>query len=147
MKYTASVIIGHGRGKTLGFPTFNLSIPKNFNLRHGIYACWAWLGKKKYPGALHYGPVPVFNQPHPTLEIFILDYNCETISSSEARYNAKQYRQFGNSRTTYNSDTSIDRLTFQPVKYLRPIKNFSSPQTLKAQIAQDVAAVRTTLSR
>ncbi|MBI2010448.1 MAG: riboflavin kinase [Candidatus Chisholmbacteria bacterium] len=114
MKYRAQVVPGQGRGKSLGFPTFNLEIPPHFSPRPGIYACRVWLGEKAYGGALHFGPVPVFNEPQPTLEIFVLDYSL---------------------------NSGVKRLTFQLLKYLRPIKNFSSPESLKRQIAQDIARV------
>lgn len=41
--FTANVIKGKGRGKELGFPTINLAVPENFNLKPGIYACWVKL--------------------------------------------------------------------------------------------------------
>lgn len=119
MKYTAKVVSGKGRGKSLGFPTFNLRLPQTFNLRHGIYASWVWVKDKKYPGALHYGPVPVFNQKTPTLEVFVINYR---------------------------ASIPITTIDFEPVEYLRPIKNFSSPQALKSQISQDVATVRSLLA-
>ena len=119
MKYTTKVVSGKGRGKRLGFPTFNLLFPQTFNLRHGIHASWVWVKGKKYPGALHYGPIPVFKQQAPTLEVFVINYH---------------------------ASIPISTIDFEPVKYLRPIKNFASKGALKSQIAKDVAAVRTILS-
>lgn len=112
MKFTTKVLLGWGRGKTLGFPTFNLKIPANLTIKHGIYAGWVWIKTKKYAGAFHYGPIPVFNQPGDHLEVFVLNYQ---------------------------SNRSLHKLTFELVHYLRPIKNFASPQDLAAQISLDVS--------
>ena len=119
MKFTTLVIKGQGRGKTLGYPTFNLRIPKNFSLQPGIYASWVWLGKTKCQGALHYGPRPVFHDPAPSLEIFVLDYS---------------------------SNHPITSVTFEPIKYLRPIRNFPTPVALARRISLDVAQVRAKLN-
>jgi len=120
MKYSVAIIKGEGRGKLLGFPTFNLKIPKNFDAKQGIYACWVKIGGKKYQGALHFGPIPVFNQSKISLEVFLLDYK----------------------PTNY----PITQLTIELVKFLRPVKSFPSAQALKQQIAEDVDNVRQLLS-
>lgn len=111
MKFTTPVLKGHGRGKTLGFPTFNLKIPPKFKARPGIYAGWAWIKRKKYPGAFHSGPIPVFNSPTPSLEVFVLDFD---------------------------SDQPVTQLTFELIHYLRPIHNFPNPAALAHQISLDV---------
>ena len=118
MKFTTQVIKGQGRGKTLGFPTFNLEIPANFSAKPGIYAGWVWLKDQKYLGAFHYGPIPVFSQPDLHLEVFVLDYN---------------------------SDQSLTHLDFELLRYLRPVRKFASPQALSTQISRDVAQVRAKL--
>ena len=124
MKYTTPTVPGHGRGKFLGFPTFNLFIPDNFNLKQGIWATHVWLPHQlptpgsRLPalqGALHYGPVPVFNQEDLSLEIFLLDYD---------------------------SDAPIPELTFAPKHYLRPVINFPTQEALVEQIGKDVRQVR-----
>lgn len=119
MKFTTLVIKGQGRGKALGYPTFNLKIPKNLSFPPGIYAGYVWIDDQKYQGAFHYGPIPVFSDPTPHLEVFVLDYK---------------------------SDIFVTVITFELLNYLRPVKNFSSPQALAAQISLDVAQVRATLS-
>ena len=62
MKFTTQVIKGQGRGKALGYPTFNLKIPVGFKAKLGIYAGSVWVNNKKYLGAFHFGPIPVFNK-------------------------------------------------------------------------------------
>jgi len=119
VKYTCTVIKGKGRGKSLGFPTFNLQIPKNFKLKSGIYAAWVWINNQKYQGALHFGPIPAFNNPTSSLEIFVLNFD---------------------------SNSPINQLSFKTTSYLRPIKNFTSLASLKTQISTDVTRVKKILS-
>jgi len=119
MKYTTSVIRGKGRGKGIGYPTFNLKIPKEFPHKPGIYACWVWIENIKYTGAMHFGPIPTFDETALSLEIFVLGYS---------------------------SADPIKSLTFTPVKYLRPIKTFTSPEKLSQQISLDVSQVRQLLA-
>ena len=124
--YTAPVIIGKGRGKFLGYPTFNLEIPHTFPIKQGIYACRLALHSSANPqnspttdphfiGALHFGPTPTFNDSTPSLEIFVLDYD---------------------------SDAPIHTISFGHLHYLRQIKQFNSESTLTAQITQDVINTR-----
>ncbi len=117
MKFTAPVIKGKGRGKDIvGFPTFNIAIPRELQVEHGIYACRVWIGQTEYRGALHYGPVPTFQDTEISLEIFILDYQ---------------------------DAAPVTELTFELGPYLRPITPFTTAQALHAQIALDVEQVRT----
>jgi drug/metabolite transporter (DMT)-like permease len=113
--YSAEIIKGRGRGKGLGFPTFNLVIPKKFKEKHGIYAAKVWIDKRSYAGALHYGPIPTFHEIKPVLEVNILDYN---------------------------DGKEIQNIDFEIIRYLRPVKSFSSQKALTAQIANDVAQIR-----
>lgn len=116
MKYQCEVIKGKGRGKSVvGFPTFNLAIPDNFDEKEGIYSCRVWIHDREYAGALHYGVTPTFDQEEITLEIFVLEYE---------------------------SDEPVKQLTFELGSYLRPIATFLNPKDLRAQIALDVARVR-----
>ncbi len=122
MKYTASVIKGKGRGKGIGFPTFNLEIPPGFNLETGIYACWVWIENVQHKGAMHFGPIPTFNETAPSLEIFVLDFSPNPLIPL------------------------VTSITFSPVKFLRPIRSFNSPEALSQQITKDVALIQQFLS-
>jgi len=108
--FTTTVIAGHGVGRLLGFPTLNLVIPPGFTYPHGIYAGWVTIKKKSYMGAFHFGPVPTFSRPEPSLEVFILD--------------------------TVLSRPPLS-LTIQLVKRLRDVKTFPTPQELSHQIQID----------
>lgn len=144
MKYTSTVITGQGRGKGLGFPTFNLQIPSALKLKPGIYACWVWIERKQYQGAMHFGPIPVFNQTSLSLEIFVLDYSADDLTRPSAATGSR-YGQIGSQREAVLR-RRVNRLTFTPIKYLRPIKNFPSSQALSNQISHDVAQIRRLLA-
>lgn len=117
MKFTARVIPGKGRGKRIGIPTVNLLPPKNFSLEHGIWACWAYISKQKFPGALHWGPVPVFGEEEPSLEVHLL-------------------------RNTPDIPKSIE---IEAVTYLRPVMNFKTAEKLKKQVEKDIEQCAKTL--
>jgi riboflavin kinase/FMN adenylyltransferase len=123
MQFTSQKISGDGRGKLLGFPTINLVIPPGLSLEEGIYAVWIWLDQKKYPGALHYGPIPTFHKPQLSLEVFVL-------TTDELP----------------NEQVEQAKITVEPVKRLRPVQNFPDSEALIKQITIDVAAVRKLLS-
>lgn len=73
MLFHSHQIKGIGRGKQIGCPTINLEIPKDFGLDAGVYSSWVVINDKTYKGALHYGPIPTFNQPHSTMEVHLID--------------------------------------------------------------------------
>lgn len=120
--FTAVVIKGKGRGKEIGFPTLNLKVPTDFSLKEGIYACWVILDNnpaRRHMGALHYGPVPVFDEMIPSLEVHILGYR---------------------------EDRTPKKLEVTIAKFLRDVAFFDSVEKLIDQIEQDVAETRRILS-
>ena len=71
-------IKGHGRGKKLGYPTFNLSIePHKLLPTSGIYAARAVLGTRFLSGMLYIGHSPTFGEGSQSVEINILDGEVE----------------------------------------------------------------------
>jgi len=111
MKYQSNIESGFGRGKGLGFPTYNVVIPAELSAAPGVYAAWVWIAGRRYKSAAHFGPVPTFGHTEPTLEFHLLEY--------------------------YEGD-EVTELEFELVHYLRPILTFESPEQLSIQIAQDV---------
>jgi riboflavin kinase / FMN adenylyltransferase len=111
---------GHGRGKLLGFPTINMEIPSELLLADGIYAAWIRIDAKRFMGALHYGPIPVFSENKKSLEVFLLDADESDIG-----------------------DTAL--IEVSPVQYVREIQSFDSPAALATQIQHDVEVIRTIL--
>ena len=72
-----TVVHGMGRGRTLGFPTANISPPPPEKLlpAEGIYAVRASIGQELLPGLLHLGPRPTFAGSPPTIELYLLDFD------------------------------------------------------------------------
>ena len=73
MHIVSRQVKGKGRGKVIGFPTINLDIPSGLSLEDGIYAAWVTIGDRRYKGALHFGPIPTFDETTKSLEVFLLD--------------------------------------------------------------------------
>lgn len=71
-------IQGHGRGKKLGYPTFNLAVfPNKLLPAPGIYAARAAWGTRFLNGMLYIGTSPTFGESSPSVEINILDGEIE----------------------------------------------------------------------
>jgi Cys-tRNA(Pro) deacylase len=118
-RFVAATIPGKGRGKDLGFPTLNLRIPADLSMAHGIYAARVMIQGRVYAAALHYGPVPVFGEDEPSLEVHLLDTVLEQ---------------------------TPDEVEVEVVRYLRPVRSFEDAGALSAQIADDVRQAREVLS-
>jgi len=115
----AKVVSGAGRGRGLNVPTLNIdlnAVPSG--LSHGIYACWINIGGRKYMGAMHYGPRPVFKDSD-SLEIHVID----SIIAQPPE----------------TADLTV-------VARLRDVRNFPGPEELKAAIKTDIEQVRAILS-
>lgn len=71
------VVRGDGRGRSLGFPTANLSVGDADKLlpREGVYAVRAALRDRLAQGALHLGPRPTFRGSPPSVELHLFDFD------------------------------------------------------------------------
>jgi riboflavin kinase/FMN adenylyltransferase len=70
------VVHGAERGRGLGFPTANLKLPAGRLVpAFGIYACWAWRGETGFPAAVNVGVRPSFDNGHPSVEAYLLDFD------------------------------------------------------------------------
>lgn len=121
MRFNSAQIKGKGRGKLLGFPTINLQIPKDLNIKEGIYAVKVFIGDKEFSGAMHFGPIPTFKERGKTLEIFLIDAGDKDIPSGGV---------FG----------------FETIKFLRPVLSFNNKEDLIKQIENDVRESRKVFS-
>ena len=75
--FTALVVGGDRKGRTLGFPTANLRLHDEQQVpAHGIYAVWARIaGEAPWRmGAMSVGVRPTFGGGLRTLEVFLLDF-------------------------------------------------------------------------
>ncbi len=123
---TGTVVQGQQLGRTIGFPTANLELPKNkFLPCPGVYAvrvfciddpttilngCW---------GAMNIGHRPTISGRNLSVEVHLLDWS---------------------------GDLYGKKLQVHLEKFLRPEEKFSSLDALKIQIRLDCAGARTFLS-
>ncbi len=69
------VIRGNERGRTVGFPTANLAItPDRAMPAYGVYVTRTMVGGATYQSATNIGINPTFNDPRPSVETYILDF-------------------------------------------------------------------------
>ena len=122
MKFESTQIIGKGRGKPMGFPTINLKIPENFELKNGIYAAKVVIENKTFVGALHYGPVPTFGELQKSLEVYLIE-------AKQADYELLE-----------NLDGKIIKIEI--IKFLRDIIKFKLVEDLVRQIETDVKEIK-----
>ncbi|MCO6450953.1 MAG: bifunctional riboflavin kinase/FAD synthetase [Caldilineales bacterium] len=76
--YAIPGIVVHGamRGRTIGFPTANLSVPQGQVIpASGVYATWAMLGGRCFPSVTNIGTRPTVNGSHRTIEAHIIDFD------------------------------------------------------------------------
>ena len=115
-----TVTEGARRGRTIGFPTANFSLPPDgLNRRlvpaNGVYACWVWREARGYPAVVNIGVRPTFDNAHRSIEAFLLDFS---------------------------GDLYGETLGLSFVARLRGEQRFPNAAALIAQIEADVAAAR-----
>jgi riboflavin kinase/FMN adenylyltransferase len=112
--YFTTGVVEPGRqlGRTVGFPTLNLSWEPELQPRHGVYAVEVSQGQKRpLPGVANYGLRPTVTQTNrPLLEVHLL----ETPAPA-----------YGN------------EITVHWLKFLRPEGKFGSVDELRRQIGKD----------
>tara|TARA_Y100001935_G_scaffold252168_2_gene255507 strand:+ start:13855 stop:14724 length:870 start_codon:yes stop_codon:yes gene_type:complete len=71
---SGTVIPGEKRGRTIGFPTANLSVKKNKCIpKLGVYGSTTRIGNSEYTSITYIGKKPTFNQQNVQIETHILD--------------------------------------------------------------------------
>jgi riboflavin kinase/FMN adenylyltransferase len=121
--FTGTQIKGKGRGKFLGYPTINMKIPEDFDLGYGVYAVWVTIAGTKFRGALHFGPIPTFDQSNKSLEVFLLGLGEHELSHAD-----------------------LSSIFVEIVEKLRDIIKFPSVDALTRQLEKDVMEVRKLLT-
>ncbi|WP_414530505.1 bifunctional riboflavin kinase/FAD synthetase [Nodularia chucula] len=123
-----TVITGQQIGRTIGFPTANLQLPKEkFVPRPGVYAVRATISTQTQDtstaqnlvGVMNIGKRPTVNGSNLTVEVHIFDWS---------------------------SDLYGKKLTVQLIEFLRPEQKFPSLQDLKTQIQLDCTVARELLN-
>lgn len=110
---TGEVMRGSQRGKDLGFPTVNLTIP--LTVPEGIYIAETVVDGTVYPSAVFVGAAITFEDHERKLESYILDFD-------------------GN---LYGK-----KVTVRLYEKIRDNRKFNSGAELASRIIKDVAAVR-----
>lgn len=121
MWYESKVFKGNKQGRTIGFPTLNLDpsvLPQGH--KEGVYAALAKHDGKVYKGALFFGPRAILKETKKVLEIYLIDFSKEIYDNI---------------------------IVFQILDYIREVRNFSSFDELKKQIAKDIEAITLCLNK
>jgi riboflavin kinase/FMN adenylyltransferase len=115
-------VVEHGdkRGRTLGYPTANLSLGNYLRPRFGIYAVRGRLpGGRVLPGAANLGVRPTFDPPRELLEPYFFDFSGDL----------------------YGQAVEVELISF-----LRPEARFDGLEALKAQMEADCDEARRRLA-
>ncbi len=118
---SGEVVHGNKRGRTIGFPTANISLPDADKLvpANGVYAVRVLLGTRKLQGMMNIGFRPTVDGTERTIEVNILDFD---------------------------EDIYGERITVQFLKRLREEKKFDGLEALKAQLEADREMTRECLN-
>ena len=107
---------GDGRGRTLGFPTANLSIENELIPAHGVYVVAVDVGEPRLlPAVANLGVRPTFGEGQVTVEVHLLEGGGELYGR---------------------------RIRCLFFRFLRPEQKFPSPDALRDAIARDVQTAR-----
>jgi len=106
---------GDKRGRTIGFPTANVSLEGYLEPALGVYAVRVEIGDKTYNGVANFGRRPTFDKKDVLLEVHLFDFT---------------------------GDIYGQQIIVSFVSYLRPEMKFAGLDALKAQIAADSDTAR-----
>ena len=103
---------GDKRGRTIGFPTCNISLKNYVIPKLGVYSAEIWISNKvKKVGIVNIGYRPTFGQKKLILEVHIFNFN----------------------KNLYDK-----RIKIMLIKFIRGEKRFKSILELKKQIKKDI---------
>lgn len=121
-RYAVAGTVGRGeqRGRALGFPTLNLSVPPRKLLPpEGVYVVRAETPRGSFGGMLSLGPRPTFGDTKVSFEVYLMD--------AEGDF--------------YDAHVRVEL-----VQRLRGIRDFASPAALVEQMRLDETAARRALT-
>jgi riboflavin kinase/FMN adenylyltransferase len=110
-----NVVKGQQRGRTIGFPTANLSDIEVVIPSQGVYGGYANVNDTRYRAAIHVGPNPTFEEMGDKVEVHLLDFSGDL----------------------YGQTITVDFITA-----VRDIAKFDSADELVGQLHQDVTTIR-----
>lgn len=126
---SGTIYKGHGLGKTMGYPTMNISLPEGKIVpKQGVYICRVDLKSEHYHGMLYIGKRPTFEklpalrgiEPQLSIEVTLFEYR---------------------------NQTQADRLRVYPLDYIRPDQKFADAESLARQMRLDEAWARQRLAQ
>ncbi len=110
--FSAPVIPGDKRGRTIGFPTINQKYPQQLvKIKFGVYKTKVLFDGKEYYGVTDIGLRPTYETDYVISETFIKDFSGDL----------------------YGKEVKI-----VPLEFIREEKKFSSLEELKKQIEKDI---------
>ena len=113
---TGTVVTGRRLGHKLGFPTANIELPEDVIVpRHGVYACYAYVGKTRYMAVCNVGSRPTVEGHQVRTETWLLDFA---------------------------GDLYGQAVTLEFFFFLRPEQKFESLDVLKAAVLADAENTR-----
>jgi riboflavin kinase / FMN adenylyltransferase len=119
-KLAGPVVHGFERGRTIGFPTANISVAADRAMPAlGVYATRARVAGRTLNGATNIGRRPTFDAGHISIETHLIDFE---------------------------GDVYGERMEIEIVQRIRGEVKFDGPEALVAQIARDVVRVREALT-
>ncbi|HEV3436530.1 MAG TPA: bifunctional riboflavin kinase/FAD synthetase, partial [Gemmata sp.] len=83
-RITGTVVTGAKRGRTIGFPTANLSDVPTVLPGNGVYAVRAMVDEQKYPAAANIGPNPTFGEEAQKIEVHLIEFSGDLYGKSLA---------------------------------------------------------------
>ena len=119
-RLSGPVVKGFERGRTIGFPTANISVAADRALPWlGVYTTRARVAGRSLTGATNIGRRPTFDAGHISIETYLLDFE---------------------------GDIYGERMELEIVHRIRPEVKFDGIEAIKAQIAKDVDEARRVLA-
>lgn len=110
-----TIVKGEQRGRTIGFPTANMTLGEIIEPRFGVYATKVHFGNEVFAAVSNYGRRPTVGAPRPLLETHLFDFTGDL----------------------YGTVVEVEFVDF-----LRDERKFAGLDELKAQIAHDSEAAR-----
>lgn len=110
--FTGIVVKGKQLGRTIGFPTANISIDEEYKLlpKNGVYMVQTEIEEIRFFGMMNIGIRPTIEGTTQSVEVYIFDFNKEIYNTS---------------------------LTVSILKFIREEQKFESLEHLKLQIEKD----------
>ena len=119
--FSISGKVAHGDklGRTIGFPTANISIHRKLSPILGVYSVLVKLKSQTYNGVCNVGKRPTLGGKKTLLEVFIFDFNEEiygeyvTVIFKQKCREEKKFESFDELKTQIKKDVEKSRLFFQ----------------------------------